>query len=545
MFGIKRRRPTRRWTRTTARAALVTGCSLGFAGAVAAPQALAITYSQATLPLPYSALSSPRGIAVDAHDNVYVADSGNNRIVELSDGSESVVPFTGLSTPTGVAVDSAGDVFALDAGSPAEVEELPAGGAAQKTLPFTGLNDPLGIAADGAGDVYVANFGANQVLEVAAGASTQTTVPFTGLAGPFGIAVDSAKDIFVSNYNSGNVVERTVGGTQKTLITGLSAPSQVAVDAGGDVFAGAAGYPVLTELPYGGTPQVLPLSGVDAVDGVAVDSAGDVFASYLEGDDVYELTPSVPSGSIALAPGSGPAGTTFGIASVTPCPMGGPFSTTTIFGAMTTASGAVLAYLNSTPDVAGNWTASVTVPTSAANGIDYVHVYCENHQALRVAAYAYAAFQVEATSGSSSTTSTPSSSPLGVAGASTRGATGATGPVGATGNAGTRGDQGVVAPAGSSPAGSAITCRRSGASTSCTVLYRYAAARTLTVRATAEATIMRHGRVRVIGRGRVLAGGRVRLRYAHLRSGRYRVTLTELRGRSKPLALGHTTLVIS
>jgi hypothetical protein len=434
-------------------------------------------------------------------------------------------------------------VFALDAGSPAAVEELPAGGAAQKTLPFTGLSNPLGIAADGAGDVYVANFGANQVLEVAAGASTQTTVPFTGLDGPFGIAVDSAKDIFVSNYNSGNVVERTVGGTQKTLITGLSAPSQVAVDVGGDVFAGAAGYPVLTELPYGGTPQVLPLSGVDAVDGVAVDSAGDVFASYLESDEVYELTPTVPSGSIALAPGSGPAGTTFGIASVTPCPMGGPFSTTTIFGAMTTASGAVLAYVNSTPDVAGNWTASVTVPASTADGTDYVHVYCENHQALRVGAYAYAAFQVEAPSGSSSTTSTPSSLPdAGPSGART---TGATGPAGATGNAGPRGGQVAVAPAGSSPAGSAITCRRSGASTSCTVLYRYAAASTLTVRATAEATIMRHGRARVIGRGRVLAGGRVRLRYAHLRSGRYRVTLTELRGRSKPLAIGHTTLVIS
>src|SRR5208283_4419573 len=63
---------------------------------------------------------------------------------------------SGLSTPYGVAVDGAGDVFIADTGN-SRVVEVPAGGGAQTTLTVSvggvGLYYPYGVAVDRAGDV--------------------------------------------------------------------------------------------------------------------------------------------------------------------------------------------------------------------------------------------------------------------------------------------------------------------------------------------------------------------------------------------------------
>ncbi|MDT5279064.1 MAG: hypothetical protein QOJ20_259 [Mycobacterium sp.] len=48
--------------------------------------------------------------------NIYVSDSGVNRVLKLAAGasSPSVLPFTDLNKPSAVAVDTAGDVYVLD-----------------------------------------------------------------------------------------------------------------------------------------------------------------------------------------------------------------------------------------------------------------------------------------------------------------------------------------------------------------------------------------------------------------------------------------------
>ena len=55
-------------------------------------------------------------MAVDTAGDVYVADTGNNRVLKLAAGSstQTVLPFTGLHDPDGVAVDTAGDVYVAD-----------------------------------------------------------------------------------------------------------------------------------------------------------------------------------------------------------------------------------------------------------------------------------------------------------------------------------------------------------------------------------------------------------------------------------------------
>src|SRR5271156_6961349 len=80
-------------------------------------------------PASSSQLSFPGGIAIDSSGNIYIADSGNNRIRKISNGTITTVAgngtagYTGdkaaataaeLSNPTGVAVDSAGNLYIAD-----------------------------------------------------------------------------------------------------------------------------------------------------------------------------------------------------------------------------------------------------------------------------------------------------------------------------------------------------------------------------------------------------------------------------------------------
>jgi sugar lactone lactonase YvrE len=75
--------------------------------------------------------NGPTGIAVDASDNLYVADSVNNKIRRITpQGVVTTIAGTGspgfdngvgtvatFSSPTGIAVDSSGNVFVVDSGT--------------------------------------------------------------------------------------------------------------------------------------------------------------------------------------------------------------------------------------------------------------------------------------------------------------------------------------------------------------------------------------------------------------------------------------------
>ena len=113
-------------------------------------------------------------------------------------GSQVTLPFTGLNNFSGLAVDTAGNVYVADSGN-SRVLELAAGSAAQEVLPFTGLSNPQGVAVDRAHNIYVTDAWNNRVLEQAAGSSTQSALPFTGLTYPSGVAVDTAGNVYITD----------------------------------------------------------------------------------------------------------------------------------------------------------------------------------------------------------------------------------------------------------------------------------------------------------------------------------------------------------
>jgi len=183
--------------------------------------------------LPFTDVSFPRALAVDAAGDVFLADGP---VYELPKGrSQITLPFKGLGSAVGVAVDAAGDVFAVDGGNEQVLELLKDG--TQKTLPFTGLDFPGDIAVDGSGNVFVANEAGNgQVLEVPKGGTSQITLPLSGVSLPLGVAVDATGDLFVDGSQT-PPLELLTDGSQITLpFTGLKFPGDIAVDGAGDVY---------------------------------------------------------------------------------------------------------------------------------------------------------------------------------------------------------------------------------------------------------------------------------------------------------------------
>ena len=137
-------------------------------------------------------LDSPTGIAVDASNNVYIADTHNNRIREVLASTGVINTIAG----TGVA-GFAGD-----------------GGAATSAL----LNYPTAVAVDSAGNIYIADTNSHRIREIKSG--TISTVAgdgeqfysgdsglatAAGLDSPNGVAVDSSFNIYIGDTHNQRV----------------------------------------------------------------------------------------------------------------------------------------------------------------------------------------------------------------------------------------------------------------------------------------------------------------------------------------------------
>ncbi len=225
-------------------------------------------------------LNGPSGVALDAKGDLFVDDGGNSRVQEYvlnaatdsyaSSGTTVAGPggrgsgLTQLSSPSAVALDANGDLFVADSGNDRVVKYVL--NAASGTYASTGvivagaggagtgsnqLNNPSGVALDARGDLFVADSLNGRVVEYAYNSSTGAYSPAS-----------------------------TVVATLPNL------SNSVAFDANGDLFVsyGYLGYDDVLEYPYNPTTGTFATSGVEVAPadmvgptGMAFDSHGNLF----------------------------------------------------------------------------------------------------------------------------------------------------------------------------------------------------------------------------------------------------------------------------
>jgi hypothetical protein len=174
----------------------------------------------------------PAGIAVDGAGNVYVADSGNNRVAEMPAGCASrscTLPLgSGWNDPYAVALDSAGNLFVLDS-SNHRVVSVPAAGGSQLTVQDNLPPLAYGIAVDAAGDLFITDRGNSRILEAPAGGRTLLTLA-SGLGRAYGLALDAGGNLFYSDYVSQGIIGALQRGESPSHVFATTVQGSVSSD---------------------------------------------------------------------------------------------------------------------------------------------------------------------------------------------------------------------------------------------------------------------------------------------------------------------------
>ena len=294
----------------------------------------------------------PRDVGVDSSGDVYVADNGNGRVVELTNAGQYLNKWkslpTGAAAPIGITVSNttaslpnlpAGQRVYVSDGSQNEITVWSTSGTYISTITSTGacvLNRMRDATADAAGNVYVANYESDDILEYSWNGTAWTCANSWGGQGsgngqfmnPYGVTVgtdpfiDGGKPgeaIYVADSNNDRIQEFTPSGTYVAQVGEAGTDSQpgtftqlrrVAVDAGGDIWgADLWGYRVEEFVPsyVGGVEQytyaetipnpVVPpgdtsTSVYNQVRGIAFDSSGDAVSMDTVNQRVVVMSPS-------------------------------------------------------------------------------------------------------------------------------------------------------------------------------------------------------------------------------------------------------------
>lgn len=245
-------------------------------------------------------IKSPAGITTDASGNVYFVDQYNNRVrkITVSSGLISTVAGNGtrgfsgdgglatsakLNIPYGIALDASNNIYIADAGNNAIRKVSAADGkismiAGSDTVPsFTGdggaaltarLNYPTGIALDASGNIYFTDYNNHRVRKITVSSGIINTVvgnaggctnmdgvdaATASLYNPNSIAIDAAGNLYIADIFNYRIRKMTISDNKINTFGGngiagfsgdggvptgasLFNPGGVALDANGNLY---------------------------------------------------------------------------------------------------------------------------------------------------------------------------------------------------------------------------------------------------------------------------------------------------------------------
>jgi hypothetical protein len=297
----------------------------------------------------------PTGVAVDNSGNVYVADSGNHTIRQVTsaavvatlagtadgaDGTGSAASFylvdASIARHGGIGADSAGNAYVADTANHTIRKVTPSGvvttlagasgssGSVDGTGSAARFDRPSGVATDGTGNVYVADNGNGYIRKLTSDGTVTTLagkVSGTGnFSNPSGIAVDRSGSVYVADTYSHTIRKVTLTGVVTNMAgadgisgsadgTGSTArfylPSGLAVDRSGNVYVSDGNHTIRKVTPAGVVTTLAGSAGLPgSTDGsgaaarfssprhVAVDGSGNVYVADYGNHTIRKVSPA-------------------------------------------------------------------------------------------------------------------------------------------------------------------------------------------------------------------------------------------------------------
>jgi trimeric autotransporter adhesin len=238
-----------------------------------------------------SSLHNPRGVAIDASGNIYIADTYNHRIRMVTKSTGIITTEVGNGTlarlryPSGIAIDASGNIYIADTYNKRIRMVTKSTGiittvAGDGTVGFSGdgglatsarLRYPRGVTIDASGNIYITDTDNHRIRMVTKSTGIITTVAGNGssqygdysgdgglatsatLSYPNGIAIDASGNIYIADTNNNRIrmvtkstgIITTVSGNGTVGFSGdggqarlslLNSPRGIAIDASGNIY---------------------------------------------------------------------------------------------------------------------------------------------------------------------------------------------------------------------------------------------------------------------------------------------------------------------
>lgn len=298
----------------------------------------------------------PLGLAFDSSGNMYIADSVNNCVRKISGGTISTVAGNGtggysgdgaaatkaeLLTPSGVAVDSSGNLYIADTANHV-IREVSTSGtittiAGDNTGGYAGdggpaisaeLDLPTSVAVDSSGNIYIADSGNNVIREVTGGNITTIVGgnQITELNDPETVVVDAYGNLYISEQNGARIAKFS-NGTLATIVgngeigysgdngpgtsASLDAPTGLALDSNGSLYICDTVNGVIRKLSPNGIITTIAGTVGEAgyygdggpasqallffPHGIILDASGNVYVADTSNSVIREMQPVTPA----------------------------------------------------------------------------------------------------------------------------------------------------------------------------------------------------------------------------------------------------------